>query len=177
MDKPKLVLKNSGRENKRAHRINNEIVASKVRILGSEQHEDGTIIYFSEAIELAEDLEIDLVMISDGEIPVCRLIAYDKFCYELSKRNKPSHSKKQKQVKFHPSIASNDIEHKIKHIREFIEDGHRVEVVCQFKGRENTHKEFGYKLFDKIQTELTGAKRDGDVRQAGNTISMYLVRK
>lgn len=170
-------MKRSAPSRQKKHKTNEEITSPKIRIVSSPEFEDGSVVDLRQALDVAKQSEQDLVEITQADIPICRIIEYSKFLYQLEKKQK-NHgtSKKQKQIKLHPNIGSGDLKHKVEHIKEFLRDGHRVEVVCQFSGRENKYKEFGYKLFDEIVTE-SSAKRDGEVRANGNSIVMYLIRK
>lgn len=189
--KPVLILKKKTDNNVRPvlakrqvrtnikHSINDMIVSktNQVRLIGENGSE---VVDLDEALQRAQEEDTDLVQVTEADMPICRLVNYDKFLYQLEKKSKANKQevKKQKQIKFHPNIGPNDLSHKVRHIREFIEDNHRVEVVCTFQGRENKFKGFGFELFEKILGELTDvAKLDGSIKENGRAIQMYLMKK
>lgn len=115
---------------KKQHFINGEIRASEVRL------SDKGIMSLKEALKLAEEQEMDLVMVSkDSNPPVCKIMNYQKFLYEQGKREKQK-SLEIKEIKIGPNISDNDLEYRINHISEFLKKGHKVKITMQFRGRE-----------------------------------------
>ena len=112
-----------------------------------------------EAQTKAREAGLDLVEISPtARPPVCKIMDYGKYRYELSKKEK--HSKrnattsKVKEIQLHPSVGDHDYEVKMRHMTEFLEDGHRVKVSLYFRGRENAHKELGFALMNRVLADI-----------------------
>lgn len=108
-----------------------------------------------EAQRLADAQGLDLVEVSpNAEPPVCKIMDYGKFRYEESIKRKQARKNQKvaqiKEVKFHATTDTGDIEHKLRQIREFIEDGDKVKVTLQYRGRENAHKELGVELVNRV---------------------------
>ena len=102
---------------------------------------------------------LDLVEISPtSRPPVCRIMEYGKYRYELSKKEKVSKrnasTTKVKEIQLHPSVGDHDYEVKMRHMKEFLEEGHRVKVSLYFRGRENAHKELGFQLMTRVLADL-----------------------
>lgn len=100
---------------------------------------------------------MDLVEVSSGgssQPPVCRIMDYSKYRYEKQKREKAARSgskaKQVKEVRLTPKIGQHDLEIKVKHAIEFIEDGHRVQFTMRFKGREKYHAEIGREVLERV---------------------------
>ena len=107
----------------------------------------------------ARNAGLDLVEISPtSRPPVCRIMDYGKYRYELSKKEKVSKrnaaTTKVKEIQLHPSVGDHDYEVKLRHMKEFLEDGHRVKVSLYFRGRENAHKELGFQLMTRVLADL-----------------------
>lgn len=112
-----------------------------------------------DALKMAEELALDLVEIQpNAEPPVCRIMDFGKFKYELQKKANVA-KKKQKQVeikelKFRPGTEEHDYQVKMRSLRAFLEEGDKVKITVRFRGREMSHMEFGRQLLDKIESEL-----------------------
>ena len=138
-------------QKKLAHKINNAITASQVYVLVDNDTKPTRTLYnFSDAIKLATSTNEDLIQITNDSIPICRIMEYSKFLFQQKKNQKPQKILKKKVIKFHPSISDHDIEHKVKHIIEFIKDGHQVLIQCTFKGRENKHINIGMDMMKNV---------------------------
>jgi len=140
------------------HRINDKIYGvNEVRVVG-ENVEQG-VYPFREALRMAEDLGLDLVEISPTAIPpVCRVIEYKKFLYDLKKKQKEIKAKaatvEMKEIRFGPNTDEHDLNFKLKHARKFIEEGHKVKAFVFFRGRTIVFKERGEILLLKFAQEL-----------------------
>lgn len=115
-----------------------------------------------EALRLAEDQNLDLVEVSpNAEPPVCKIMDYGKYRYEESIKQKQSRknaSRAQlKEIKFHSGVEENDLQTKLRQIRGFIADGHKVKITLQYRGRENAHKELGVEVVNRVIKELDDA--------------------
>ena len=160
-------------------RINRQIRAAKVRVIGNDGSQLG-LMTVPEALRRAEDANLDLVEIApNAEPPVCKLIDYGKFLYHQSKKEKESkksqHQVKVKEVKLKPNIDDNDLNTKIKRAKDFIQKGNKVKVTCSFRGREMLHKELGYDLVNRFCEELKEiAIIESQIKLIGRNISTVL---
>ena len=149
-------------------RINEEIRAREVRVIGSEGEQLG-IMSGRDAQQLAYEKHLDLVEIAPtAKPPVCRIMDYGKYRYEQQKREKESYEqqkrekesrKKQKtfdikEVKLRPGIEEHDFNVKYKNAVRFLEDGDKVKVTIMFRGRELSHPELGEVLLNKMAEQL-----------------------
>ena len=111
--------------------------------------------------------------------PVCRIMDYGKFRYEESQKAKESRKKtiqvSIKEVKFRPKIGKGDFDTKVRHMHDFLADGHKVKVTLQFRGREMAHPELGSKILDAVIEQLgpTG-KVETMARLEGRNMTMVL---
>lgn len=129
---------------KKEHLLNREIRLSEVRL-----PEEG-VIRLSEALRLAEEQDMDLVLMSENNgIGICRIMNYEKFIYEKSKKPK-NKILDVKEIKLGPNTAENDLTYRAKHIIEFLKKGHKVKVTLQFRGREMMHIDKGKALMLKL---------------------------
>ncbi|MBF0301151.1 MAG: translation initiation factor IF-3 [Oligoflexia bacterium] len=135
-------------------RVNREITSPEIRLIGDDGTQYG-VLKISEAYNLANDKDLDLVEVSPNATPpVVKLIDYGKFKYEIQKKANEA-KKKQivvqiKEIQFRPNIEKHDLEVKIKRVEDFIKDGDKVRLVMQFKGREIAYKDAGLEKFNKI---------------------------
>ncbi|MCB1181350.1 MAG: translation initiation factor IF-3 [Chlamydiia bacterium] len=139
-------------------RINRQIRALKVRLIGPEGNQVG-IVSIKEALAVADEAKLDLVEISpNAEPPVCKVIDYGKFRYDQTKREKESkkaqHQVKVKEIKVKPNIDEHDFLTKLKKARSFLEKGNKVKVACFFRGREMAFTELGEKVVLRMVEEL-----------------------
>jgi len=155
-------LKNKGmaiaQDKGKGTRINGDITAKEVRLVGLENEPLG-IVSLAEAFSQAEAIDIDLVEIApNASPPVCRLMDYGKFKYAESKRMHEQKLKQKqvqiKEVKFRPATDTGDYVIKVRNITRFLEDGDKVKCTLRFRGREITHQEFGLDLLRRVQADL-----------------------
>jgi len=156
------------------YRVNRQIKAKEVRLIDESGAQIG-IVPLKEALNIAEDKGLDLVEIAPkAKPPVCKIMDYGKFKYELKKKEREARKKQKehaievKDIRMKVRIDEHDLKVKLKHMREFLEDGDKVRVRIRFRGRENVHPELGERLFKKIVDELqdlgeveTQPKREG----------------
>lgn len=114
---------------------------------------------FSQALRMAEDMGLDLVEISASAVPiVCRIIEYKKFLYDLKKKQKEIKAKQStvevKEIRFGPNTDEHDVNFKLKHARNFLEEGHKVKAFVFFRGRSIVFKERGEILLLKFAQDL-----------------------
>jgi translation initiation factor IF-3 len=155
---------------------------SPVRLIGPQGEQIG-ILPTREAFDRARELGLDLVEVSpNSRPPVCRIMDFGKYKYELSKKDKAAKKKQHtfqlKEMRYRPKIDEHDFEFKTRHVREFLESGSKVKVFVFFRGREMAHIEFGRKILDRVVTELSDiAQVDMPSRLEGNNMSMVLSPK
>ncbi|NCU29774.1 translation initiation factor IF-3 [Candidatus Saccharibacteria bacterium] len=139
-------------------RINGEIRSRELRVIGANSEQLG-IMSLKDALQAAEEAGLDLVEISpDANPPVAKIINWGKFQYQkmkdLQKSKRSSKVSELKQMRFGLKIGSGDLEIKLRKVRGFLADGHKVRLQVVYKGREMAHKEIGYALMDKIVETL-----------------------
>lgn len=139
-------------------RVNRQIRAPKVRVIGAEGDQVG-ILHTREALTMAQDAGLDLVEIApNAEPPVCKIIDYGKFRYDQTKREKESkksqHQVKVKEIKLKPNIDEHDFQTKLKKAQEFLEKGNKVKVTCWFRGREMAYPQLGKRVVDRMVEAL-----------------------
>jgi len=133
-----------------------------------------------EAQMLAQDRGLDLVEVAPtARPPVCRIMDYGKYKYELSKKarkaKQASHTTKVKTIKFRPKTDEHDYEFKKKHIIDFLEKGNKVKVIMQFRGREMTHMELGIEFLKELVEDVAEhGTPESRPAQEGRTVSLLL---
>ena len=140
-----------------AHQINDKIRAKEVRLVG-DNVEPG-VYHTSEALKMAEEQELDLVVISDKAEPfICRILDYKKFLYEQKKKQKELKAKQVKvvikEIRFGPQTDEHDFQFKKKHAEKFLEEGSKLKTYVFFKGRSIVFKDQGEILLLKLAQEL-----------------------
>lgn len=140
------------------HKLNREITAPKVRVVGVEDLEID-VLSLEDALKLAAEKEVDLVEISpNADPPVVRLVDYNKFLYEKKKRDKEQKAKSKqsevKEIRFTPNTDEHDFEFKSKHAIKFLQEGDKVKCFVQFKGRGILFKDRGELLLLKFAEKL-----------------------
>ena len=129
---------------------------------------------------MARQLDLDLVEVAPlANPPVCRIMDYGKFRYEESQKAKESRKKTVhvsiKEVKLRPKIGKGDLDTKIRHMQEFLTEGHKVKVTLQFRGREMAHPELGSRLLDSVLEQVDGlGKVETQARLEGRNMTMVL---
>ena len=139
-------------------RVNSQIRAPEVRLIGAEGEQVG-VISLREAMAKAEEAGLDLVEVSpDAKPPVCKLIDYGKYKYQMSKK---AHEAKKKQVvvevkevNLTPNTDKHDLETKQNHIKRWAAEKHRVKIFVKFRGRELSHMELGYRVLEELMKGL-----------------------
>src|SRR5512134_4014822 len=142
----------------RSQRINGEITAPQVRLVG-EQGEQHGIVAVAEALRMAEEKNVDLVEIAPLAVPpVCKLMDYGKFRYrEQKKAHEAKLKQKQiqvKEIKFRPGTDEGDYKIKLNKLIQFLEAGDKAKVTLRFRGREMAHQEFGVRLLERVKADL-----------------------
>ena len=155
--------------------MNYKIRALQVRVLDASGKMLG-VMPTREAQRLADQRGLDLVEITPNAVPpVCKIMDYGKFKYEESIREKQQRKsqkvQKVKEIKFHPGTDTNDFNYKLNQIRGFLEDGCKVKLTLQYRGRENAHRELGEDVINRV---LEALKDQCFVEQAPKTLGRIL---
>ena len=159
--------------------INDRIRFPQVRVL-DENNEQLGVMQTRDAIGMAQDRGYDLILVApQAQPPVCRIMDYGKFKYEKSKRDKEKKTKNAanelKMVRLHPRTGSHDREILVKHSERFLRSGHKVRVVCQFKGRENAYPQLGRDQLDAVARGVDEvATVEGEIVKQGRDMTMML---
>lgn len=129
-----------------------------MRLIDAEGKQVG-IVSLREALQEAEQAELDLVEISpNAEPPVCRVMDYGKFLFEQNKQKALAKKKQKvvqiKEIKFRPVTDEGDYQVKLRNLIRFLEEGHKAKVTLRFRGRELTHIEVGAKIMERLQVDL-----------------------
>ena len=163
-------------------RINEEITAQQVRLVGENIPEQG-VFSLREALRMADEQELDLVEISaKADPPVCKIMDYGKFCFEQAKREKEAkknqHVMDVKEIRMSPGIGENDFNTKLKNGQKFLADGDRVKVSVRFRGREMAHTNIGEKLLRDFAAKCADvANLDKEPKLEGRSMSIFLSPK
>ena len=165
-------------------RLNGEIRYPKVRVIGSSGEQLG-IMSSKDAQLLAREQGVDLVEIAaTADPPVVKIIDWGKFQYQRMKeqaKNRKKAREKQaelKTIKIGLKISENDLNIKVRKIREFINDGDHVKIIIMFRGREMTHKEIGQDLLNKVISLLgDDVRQEGKPNFAGRNLSVGVRKK
>ncbi len=162
-------------------RVNQKIRVPQVRLVDDEGEMVG-LTATSDALRMAEEKGLDLVEVApNAQPPVCRLMDFGQYKYELTKKAKEAKKKqkviKLKEVKVRPKTDEGDLQTKCNRIRKFLDDGDKVKVSVFFRGRERAHIEVGFKVVDRMKVILgEDAEIEKDAAKEGNTITMILYR-
>ncbi len=141
------------------------------------------VISTREALARATQAGVDLVEISpNARPPVCRIMDYGKFKYESGKKEKAAKRNqsagKVKEVQFHPNVGDHDYQTKVRHTREFLEDGHRVKICLFFRGREGAHREIGFEVMNRVIRDLQDiSTAEQPPKMMGRSIQMVMVAR
>ena len=149
----------------------------------SEAGEQLGILPIAQALDLARQREMDLVEVAaEAMPPVCRIMDFGKYKYTQARRQKEARKKQTtilvKEVKLGPKTDTHDFDFKAKHVRRFLEDGHKAKVTVRFKGREMAHTELGWKMLNRMTDIMSDlAVVENHPRMEGRLLSMILSPK
>ncbi|MCJ7564225.1 MAG: translation initiation factor IF-3 [Candidatus Aminicenantes bacterium] len=152
----------------------------EIRVIDEEKKQLG-VMPTSEALSTARQRGLDLVEIApEATPPVCRIMDYGKFLYELHKKDHEAkkHQKtiQVKEIKFRPKISIHDYTFKLKHVQRFLEEGNKVKITIMLRGREKSRPEMGLAILNRVIGDVQGiGKSDGDVRRQDWAVSTVLV--
>jgi len=164
-------------------RVNGGIRVDKIRLVDESNNQVG-IVDRDFALGRAREVGLDLVEVApNSDPPVCRIMDYGKWLYEQKRkareaRKKTHHAVGLKEIRLRPETDQHDIDIKVKHAREFIEKGHKVQFTLIFRGRQLAHQDKGYELLDKIIESMGDmAKIDQRGRLLGRRVRLVLSPK
>lgn len=163
-------------------RVNDKIRVASVRLIDNEGEQLG-VVPIEEARRAASDAELDLVEVApNARPPVCRIMDYGKFLFEQQKKDRAQKKRQTstdvKEIRLRPGTGQGDMEIKAKHAREFIEDGHKVGIQLQFRGRERAHPEIAIEVIERFAQMLEDvAKMEQAPRQEGRRMNAVLAPK
>ncbi len=156
--------KNQRRQNRDYIRKNERIRAREVRVIGPDGGMLG-VMPPEEALNIAKSHGLDLVEVAaNAQPPVCRILEFGKYKYELSKnkKNKEKSAKRVKEAKFRPRIESHDYMTKIRRSEKFLHQGNKLKITLMFRGREMEHVDIGMEVVRKAIGDLSGVGRPDD---------------
>ena len=139
--------------------INSQIRAREVQLIGENGEKLG-IVDFREALDMAEEKKLDLVLVSPNvKPPVCRIMNYGKYKFEQAKREKEAKKKQKvlevKEIRITPNIEEHDFGFKAKNGRKFLEAGNKLKITVRFKGREINNSKMGENVLNRFIEELS----------------------
>lgn len=180
-----MVDFNKGRNNQVGkepqHKINEMIHATQVRVVGDEI--ESAVYPLRQALAMADEMGLDLVEISpNANPPVCRIIDYSKFLYQLKKKQKEIKAKSVKvvvkEIRFGPQTDDHDFNFKVKHAQEFLQEGAKVRAYVFFKGRSILFKDQGTELLTRFISALEDyGKLESEPRLEGKKMFVMLAPK
>ena len=162
--------------------INEQIRDKEIRLIGEDGEQLG-IMSTREAMKLAAEAELDLVKIAPtAKPPVCKIIDYGKYKYELTSKEKEARKKQKtvdvKEVRLSPNIDTNDLNTKVNNAKKFIQKGNKVKVTLRFRGREMAHMQTSKHILDDFADMLKDiAVVEKPTKLEGRSISMVLTEK
>ncbi|MHC4510694.1 MAG: translation initiation factor IF-3 [Planctomycetota bacterium] len=167
---------------KRGLRTNGGIQARVVRLIDGENNQVG-IIDTSEALARAREIGLDLVEVAPtSDPPVCRIMDYGKWVYEQKRKTREAHKKHHKhtaslkEIRLRPETDRHDLDMKLKHGREFLEKGHKLQFTMFFRGRQMLHRDRGYAVLEEITESLQDlAKIERPASMSGRRMTLLLV--
>lgn len=162
------------------YRINNRIRVREVRLI-DENGEQHPLVDTQDAKRRAQDAGLDLVEISpNARPPVCKIMDFGKFKYDQRKKEKKGGGKSRsasgmKELRVRPAISEHDLSYRLKDGAKFLKEGHKVLVVCIFRGRQMAHPEHGYDVMRRVAESLEGvSKVESPAKMAGRRMTMML---
>ncbi len=162
--------------------INGQIRDKEVRLIGENGEQLG-IMSSREAMKLAQEADLDLVKVAPkAQPPVCKIIDYGKYRYELARKEKEAKKKQKtvevKEVRLSPNIDTNDLNTKMNNAKKFISKGNKVKVTLRFRGREMAHMQQSKHILDDFAEQLADvATVEKPAKLEGRSMSMVLTEK
>lgn len=163
-------------------RINTQIRVREVRLIDSDGGQKG-IVPTIDALAMARDQNLDLVEVAPtANPPVCKILDYGKYRFEMEKKLRDSKKKQKlqvlKEIRMQPKINDHDLSFKARHIQDFLDDGDKVKVTIRFRGRELAHTELGLDVLNNVLAKLGGDLTvEKPPAMEGRSMSMTLAPK
>lgn len=162
------------------YRKNNRIRVPEVRLVDEDGEQLG-VVATQDARRRAQEAGLDLVEVSpNARPPVCKIMDYGKFMYQQRKKEKKNKtsvkgSSQLKELRVRPAIDTHDLDYRLDNGRRFLDGGHKVQVVCIFRGRQMAHPEHGYEVMRKVADALSDiGKVETPARMMGRRMTMLL---
>ena len=171
------------KDNRKDDVIMNEMITAKEIRCTSDEGTNYGIISTAEALKIADELGLDLVLIvPDGKPPVAKIMDYGKFRYQLEKKKKEAKKNQKvivvKEIKLSVKIAENDVNYKVKHAREFLEEGNHVKFRVFLKGREMANPQAGVDVLNRVWPMIEDlAVMDKEPKLEGRYVNMMALPK
>lgn len=162
--------------------VNEQIRDKEVRLIGENGEQLG-IMSSRDALKLAREAELDLVKIAPGaKPPVCKIIDYGKYRYEMARKEKEARKKQKvievKEVRLSPNIDVNDLNTKMTNARKFLQKGNKVKVSLRFRGREMAHMQANRHILEDFAKAIEDiAVINKPIKQEGRSLTMFLSEK
>ena len=142
-------------------RVNEMIRIREVRLIDDEGNQKG-IVPTLEALRMAKEKDLNLVQVAPtANPPVCKILNFGKYRFEQEKKLRDSKKNQKvlkiKEIRMQPKIGTGDLDTKVKHIQEFLDEGNKVKVTIRFRGRELAHTELGFDVLKEVLNRLTSA--------------------
>lgn len=142
-------------------RVNEMIRIREVRLIDDEGNQKG-IVPTLEALRMAKEKDLDFVEVAPtANPPVCKILNFGKYRFEQEKKLRDSKKNQKvlkiKEIRMQPKIGTGDLDTKVKHIQEFLDEGNKVKVTIRFRGRELAHTELGFDVLKEVLNRLTSA--------------------
>jgi translation initiation factor IF-3 len=159
-------------------RVNREIKATHVHLIDDQGKSQG-VVPVEIALRRARERNLDLVEVSHNITPpVCKIIDYGKYRYEQLKRQKRAKKKQHvvllKEIKLRPVTSDHDYLFKMKQVQKFLEQGHKVKVMINFRARESVHMELGEKIIERLKKDVSEVGHlDKETREEGRSIITF----
>ncbi len=169
----------SDTQTKKRLRTNERIRISPVRLIDDQDQQAG-IVDLEEALRLAKDAQLDLVEVApQSEPPVCRIMDYGKWMYQQKKKEHKSrahaHKSELKGIRLRPKIDVHDLDIKVGKANQFLGEGHKVQFVMLFRGREMAHRDLGMRVMEQVRDTLEElSKVEAAPRMMGRRMTMVL---
>lgn len=169
---------------KRGLKVNGGIRAETIRLIDESNNQVGVVNKY-DALNRAREIGLDLVEVAPtSDPPVCRIMDYGKWQYEQKRKIREAHKKSHrhsatlKEIRLRPETDTRDLEIKLKHGREFLEKGHKVQFTMFFRGRQMLHRDHGYAMLEQIIESLQDvSKVERPARMAGRRMTLLVVPK
>jgi translation initiation factor IF-3 len=153
-----LIISNTNVNKDEEPRVNSEIRAAEILLIDDQGNKLG-VVSTTEALRLSEERELDLVEVAPlANPPVCRILDYGKYRFQQQKRDKDARKKQKnqsvKEIKMRPKIDQHDYDFKVRAIKSFLSDGHRVKVSIFFRGREMAFLDRGREVLNRVRNDV-----------------------